>query len=220
MCISRNDLILQLWTSLLYQVWLNSILGRTVIQWVWVKYRNFCIRPILQSLVTYSWELTSGNCVIIGLTLKEGCSLSKVSKVTTLQEVITRFCVARLFHGYFSLQSPNILMHLTLEIGFLYSLTFSNSHFQFLVTVALTTSHVLLQGLKQIYRVVWSFIMTMQLLTAYVGRKRCCSHFTGNIWTINHSCWNNCWEIVDFEKWGILNIYMWMVGLQEPDFYC
>jgi hypothetical protein len=41
-------------------------------------------------------------------------------------------------------------MHLTLEIGFFYSLTFSNSHCQLLVIVTLPTSHVLLQGLKQI----------------------------------------------------------------------
>jgi len=55
--------------------------------------------------VKYYWELTSPNCVIIDLTLKEGCSLSKVSKVTTLK-VNTRFSVALLFHGYFSPQSP------------------------------------------------------------------------------------------------------------------
>lgn len=103
-------------------------------------------------MLTYKGELTSPNYVFIDLTLREGGSLGKVSKVTKLQEVNTRFSVARLFHGYFSPQSPNILMHSTLEIGFFYSLTFSNSHFQFLITVTLTTSHVLLQGLKEIYR--------------------------------------------------------------------
>jgi len=56
------------------------------------KITKFFILPILQSLLTYNWELTSTNCVIIGLTLKEKGSFSKVSKVATLQEVIRRFC--------------------------------------------------------------------------------------------------------------------------------
>jgi len=96
-CISRNGLLLQLWTSLFYQGWLNSILGRTVIQWVWVNYRNFCFRPILQSLLTYNCKLTSENCVTISLTLKEGCSLSKASKVTALQKVKCSSFFSRLF---------------------------------------------------------------------------------------------------------------------------
>lgn len=208
-CTSRNCLLLQLWTSLFYQGWLNSILGCTVIQRVWVKYRHFFIRPILESLLKCDWKLTSENCFIIGITLKKGCSLSKVSEVTKLQEVITRLSVARLFRFYFSPQSPNILNHLTLEIGFLYSLTSSNSNFRFHVTVTLTISHVLFSGLKQVYRDVWSFSMAMQPLTAQVGHKRCCSPFTGNIWTIELTCWNNCWEIVDF---AIMGKFEWPYG--------
>jgi hypothetical protein len=110
-CLSCYGL-LQLWASLFYQEWLNCNIVRIIIQWVWVKYRNFCIRPTLQSLFTYNWELTSENWVTVGLTLKEGCSL-KVYKITKLQEVITTLSVALLFHSYFAPKSLNILTHLT-----------------------------------------------------------------------------------------------------------
>ena len=81
------------------------------------KIPTFFIRPILQSSLKCDWVLTSENCFIIGLTVKKGCSLSKVFEVTKLQAVITRLSVARLIRGYFSPQFSNILKHLTLEIG-------------------------------------------------------------------------------------------------------
>jgi len=174
------------------------------------KIPKLFILPILQSLLTYNWELTSTNSFIIGLTLKEEYSLVRSPRSQHCRRSLEGPVSSFVFTVIFSPHSPNVLMHLTLEICFFYSLTFSNSHFQFLVPVTLRTSHLLFQGLKQIYNDVWSFSMTMQLLTAYVGHQRRYSHFTGNIWTINHICWNNSWETVDFEKWGILCVFMWI----------
>jgi hypothetical protein len=141
-CISPNELLLQLCV-----VKLHSRPHRYPVSLS--KIPKFFIRPILQCLLHTIRNSQTQIALLLALTLKEGCSLSKVSKATTLQEVITRFSVARLLHCYFSPQSPNLLRHLTLEIGFFYSLTCSNGHFQFLLTETLTTSHVLLQGLKQ-----------------------------------------------------------------------